>query len=155
VIDVSKTLRKRLLASAVPLAFTQRWPRRPRCMAGLMCSVLPSDSTQECVGEKQLELCILHSITSSPFHHLSLSLLAPSPPLSLSLFPSFLYDYISDASRMQSVAFNEKRTTLKNLRGRWASIQLGAPISNAGIYHYTFKGMPHFLFPSIIFLSSN
>lgn len=42
-------------------------------------------------------------------------------------------------SRLANIQFNEDRSTIKNLRGRWVSVQLGAPISGKGVYHYSFK----------------
>jgi hypothetical protein len=45
----------------------------------------------------------------------------------------------ADAARLQNLQFNDSRTSIVNLRGRWVSVQLGAPISNPGIYHYSFK----------------
>jgi len=45
----------------------------------------------------------------------------------------------ADVNRLQNLQFNDAKTSLVNLRGRWVSVQLGAPISNAGIYHYSFK----------------
>jgi len=44
-----------------------------------------------------------------------------------------------DKTRLTNLQFNEKRTTIKNLRGRWVSVQVGTPISNRGVYHYSFK----------------
>jgi len=45
-----------------------------------------------------------------------------------------------DAARLKNLQFNETRTTLKNLRGRWVSVQLGTfPLAHDGIYHFTFK----------------
>jgi len=46
---------------------------------------------------------------------------------------------VQDKSRLTNLEFNDTKTTIKNLRGRWVSVQLGAPISNKGIYHYSFK----------------
>jgi len=45
-----------------------------------------------------------------------------------------------DEARLSNLQFNEKRTTLKNLRGRWVSVRLGDfTLANEGVYHFTFK----------------
>jgi len=47
---------------------------------------------------------------------------------------------VRNEARMSSLQFNEKRTTLKNLRGRWVSVQLGDfTLAREGIYHFSFK----------------
>lgn len=44
-----------------------------------------------------------------------------------------------DPARLRNLQFDKSGTSIVNLRGRWVSVQLGAPISNPGIYHYSFK----------------
>jgi len=44
-----------------------------------------------------------------------------------------------DPARLQNLQFNKDRSSLVNLRGRWVSVQLGLPVSNPGVYHYSFK----------------
>jgi len=44
-----------------------------------------------------------------------------------------------DETRMANIQFNDKGKSIKNLRGRWVSVQLGSPISSKGVYHYSFK----------------
>lgn len=46
---------------------------------------------------------------------------------------------VQDESRVMNLQFSDDRTTIKKMRGRWVSVELGKPISNKGVYHYSFK----------------
>lgn len=47
---------------------------------------------------------------------------------------------VHDESRLSNLKLNETRTTLKNMRGRWMSVQLGNfTLAKEGIYNFTFK----------------
>lgn len=47
---------------------------------------------------------------------------------------------VADETRLSNLQFNETRTTLKNLRGRWVSVQLGNfTLNRGGIYNFSFS----------------